>query len=115
MIVGSVSYVVTVVVKKQQRFGWWGKDWTYVVLNRFDLGIVLTDRRREYRLSEPILFRPRSRPPLPTPESGPPFLSITKQIPEEWYHITTSVPSQQEGVGAIDCHVGIIQETLWLF
>ncbi|KAI0772156.1 hypothetical protein BC629DRAFT_742886 [Irpex lacteus] len=39
------------------------------------------------------------------PDSGPPFLSITKQIPEEWYHVTTSVPSQQEGVGAIDCHL----------
>ena len=57
------------------------------------------------RYSENITYRPRWSPPLPTPENGPPFLSITKQTPEEWCHVTTSIPSDQEGVGAIDCHV----------
>ncbi|KAI0086983.1 hypothetical protein BDY19DRAFT_320155 [Irpex rosettiformis] len=85
-ITASVLYSVTVTVTKQARLGWWDK---------------------QKRVSETIRYRPRSSPPLPTPENGPPFLSITKQIPEEWCQVTTSIPSHCDGVSAIDCHLFI--------
>ncbi|KAI0086986.1 hypothetical protein BDY19DRAFT_995416 [Irpex rosettiformis] len=65
--------------------------------------------------SEMIFYRPQSRPPLPAPESGPPFMSIVKLSPEDWCQVTTSVPSHNSGVGAIDCHLFIPAGSTYAF
>jgi hypothetical protein len=56
-------------------------------------------------VTQVISYRPRSRPTAPIAAGPPPFLSLTKQIPEEWHQVFTRIPSQKNGVSAIDCYV----------
>ncbi|KAI0248603.1 hypothetical protein BJV78DRAFT_1131125 [Lactifluus subvellereus] len=60
------------------------------------------------KLTIPFVYRPRTRPPQPIIPSPFPFLSTVKSSPEEWFQITSTMPTRvKTNIEPIDCHLFI--------
>ncbi|EKM48998.1 uncharacterized protein PHACADRAFT_214550 [Phanerochaete carnosa HHB-10118-sp] len=61
--------------------------------------------KRHTKIVIPVKYQPRSRPYLPISPGLYPFLSTVKTAPEEWRQISSTVPSCDDSVDPIECHL----------